>query len=51
MSACEKCWAKASFRARLNGTSVADEYPIVLTENDGNPDHIESSSTPEGSES
>lgn len=41
MSACEKCWAEASFRARLKGTSAAEQYPIVLAENDDNPDHVE----------
>lgn len=34
MAACEKCWAEASFRARLRGMPVVDEYYRLLAEND-----------------
>ena len=30
MSGCEKCWAEASFKARLLGGSVADTYRDLL---------------------
>jgi hypothetical protein len=45
MSACEKCWTEASWRARITGTTVAEQYPIVLAENDSNPEHNKPSST------
>lgn len=34
MSACEKCWDEAFFRARLTGRLQADVYRELLAENE-----------------
>ena len=47
MSACEKCWAEASFRARVTSRMAADVYREVLAENDDNPDHLDTKENPD----
>lgn len=39
MSACEKCWTEASFRARLRGGVASDHYKDVLAEHEAIGDH------------
>lgn len=48
MAACEICWSAAYMVSRLNGTHQADEYRVLLAENDQEHEHTAASSVDGG---